>query len=286
MPTEAERGGDLSQTLNQLASPVVAIDPITGAPFPGNMIPVTRIAPQAQALLSYYPLPNFNPSVALQLPDPAGGYGRFRLPADAHQQDYQPEEFGERQFRLPAHQRGQPESLPVRGRQHHLGDESQRELAAHLQQDASSEPWERSTAGSRRATRPSSPTGSTCPARRGSRGNNQDPVNWGPPALNFSSGFAALSDGQQSFTRNQTSAISLFRDVAEAAAQHHHRRRHPAHADSICCRSRTPRGNFGFTGAATQATDDGVGVPGTGSDFADFLLGVPGHQFDRLRQCR
>ena len=35
------------------------------------------------------------------------------------------------------------------------------------------------------------------------------------------------------------------------------------------------RGSFGFTGAATQATANGVGVPGTGSDFADFLLGTP-----------
>jgi hypothetical protein len=35
------------------------------------------------------------------------------------------------------------------------------------------------------------------------------------------------------------------------------------------------RGSFGFTGAATQATASGVGVAGTGSDFADFLLGTP-----------
>ena len=35
------------------------------------------------------------------------------------------------------------------------------------------------------------------------------------------------------------------------------------------------RGSFGFTGAATQLTANGVPVPGTGSDFADFLLGTP-----------
>src|ERR1035437_5984848 len=62
MPTAAERTGDLSQTLNPLGNPVVAIDPSTGAPFPGNAIPVTRIAPQARALLNFYPSPNFNPS--------------------------------------------------------------------------------------------------------------------------------------------------------------------------------------------------------------------------------
>jgi hypothetical protein len=37
-----------------------------------------------------------------------------------------------------------------------------------------------------------------------------------------------------------------------------------------------PRGGFTFTGAATgQDTANGVAVPGTGSDFADFLLGTP-----------
>jgi hypothetical protein len=37
-----------------------------------------------------------------------------------------------------------------------------------------------------------------------------------------------------------------------------------------------PRGSFGFTGLATQApSTNGVPVAGTGSDFADFLLGIP-----------
>ena len=40
MPTAAERSGDLSQTLNQPGKPgAVSIDPTTGAPFPGNVIP-------------------------------------------------------------------------------------------------------------------------------------------------------------------------------------------------------------------------------------------------------
>ena len=35
MPTEAERSGDLSKTLNRLGQLVTVIDPATGAPFPG-----------------------------------------------------------------------------------------------------------------------------------------------------------------------------------------------------------------------------------------------------------
>src|SRR5262249_55737441 len=35
-------------------------------------------------------------------------------------------------------------------------------------------------------------------------GNNQDPSNWGPPTLGFSSGISALTDANSSLDRNQT----------------------------------------------------------------------------------
>ncbi len=53
MPRAAERTGDFSQ------SPVPVVDPANGSPFPGNVIPASRISPQAKALLDLYPLPNF-----------------------------------------------------------------------------------------------------------------------------------------------------------------------------------------------------------------------------------
>src|SRR5256885_4151238 len=36
-----------------------------------------------------------------------------------------------------------------------------------------------------------------------------------------------------------------------------------------------PRGTFTFTGASTQQNVNGTAVPGTGFDFAGFLLGIP-----------
>jgi hypothetical protein len=51
MPTSSDRAGDFSR-----ASFVVR-DPVTNAPFPGNVIPSDRISPQATSLLAYYPLP-------------------------------------------------------------------------------------------------------------------------------------------------------------------------------------------------------------------------------------
>jgi Carboxypeptidase regulatory-like domain len=49
LPTAAERAGQFSQQI---------IDPATGAPFPGNMIPQERISPIAQYYLQFIPLPS------------------------------------------------------------------------------------------------------------------------------------------------------------------------------------------------------------------------------------
>jgi hypothetical protein len=48
VPTTAERGGDLSQFF----APGSIIDPQTGAPFPGNIIPADRISPITAAVLT------------------------------------------------------------------------------------------------------------------------------------------------------------------------------------------------------------------------------------------
>jgi outer membrane receptor protein involved in Fe transport len=58
VPTEAERRGDFSQTLDGNGRLVVIRDPLTGQPFPGNVIPAGRFAPGMQALMGIYPLPN------------------------------------------------------------------------------------------------------------------------------------------------------------------------------------------------------------------------------------
>lgn len=96
----------------------------------------------------------------------------------------------------------------------------------------------------------------------GITGNNQDPLNWGPPSLYFSSGIVSLSDAQQSFNRFETRAVSFSgywshspHNLTFGGDYKRQQFNYLGQQDA--------RGNFTFTGAAA------------GSDFAGFLTGVP-----------
>lgn len=96
----------------------------------------------------------------------------------------------------------------------------------------------------------------------GIAGNDQDSHNWGPPQLIFSSGIAGLSSAQQKDNRNQLQAWG--------AEGRWNRSRHGITfggdvklQEWDISSQQNARGTFAFTGAAT------------GSDLADFLLGVP-----------
>jgi hypothetical protein len=58
VPTQLERQGDFSQSVDTNGTVIPVIDPMTGTQFPGNVIPSTRFSGAGQALLNYYPLPN------------------------------------------------------------------------------------------------------------------------------------------------------------------------------------------------------------------------------------
>ena len=96
----------------------------------------------------------------------------------------------------------------------------------------------------------------------GLTGNNQDPTNWGPPTLVFSSGITSLTDVQSSFNRNRTDALSAsaqwYRGPHNVTAGGDFRQQEFNYFSQ-----QDPRGTFTFTGAAL------------GSDLTDFLNGVP-----------
>jgi hypothetical protein len=113
----------------------------------------------------------------------------------------------------------------------------------------------------------------------GITGNDQEPIEWGPPTLVFSSGIATLSDQPSSFDRNRTDAISpsvqYYREHHNVTLGGDFRR-----LEFNYLSQQNPRGTFTFTGGATNS-----------SDFADFLLGIPdtsaiafGNAYKYLRQ--
>ncbi len=261
MPTAGERAGDLSQTLTPQGLPVHVIDPATGLPIAGNQIPLNRISPQAQTLLGLYPLPNFN------------GQARYN-------------------FQVPIVSSLHQDSLQFRvnrqlGRKNNLSGTLQLQssrtdnpnlfgfLATGRQlADASTVNW-RHTFSSQffvnlgyQFNRNSAQTVPFFSERlnvsgaAGIAGNNQDPLNWGPPSLNFANGTAALGEAQYSSPRNQTQGLSL--EVFRSRRSHSVTSGFDFHCQQWNILSQQdPRGTFTFTGAAA------------GSDLAGFLFGVP-----------
>jgi hypothetical protein len=57
-PTALERAGDFSQSLDTNGRLIIVRDPLTGTPFPGNVIPASRLNHSGQSLLGVFPLPN------------------------------------------------------------------------------------------------------------------------------------------------------------------------------------------------------------------------------------
>ena len=65
IPTLAERGGNFNdivacQGVKGSGAPSLPKDPLTGLPFPGNIIPANRLSPAGQAYLSQLPTPNIS----------------------------------------------------------------------------------------------------------------------------------------------------------------------------------------------------------------------------------
>jgi trimeric autotransporter adhesin len=273
MPTAAERGGDFSQVLDRRGNTVVITDPTTGQRFPGNQIPQSQISPQAVALLGLYPNPNFAGS---------DGYN-YQIPAQSalHQDSLQS------RFNKTINRKNL-----LNGSFNYQDSRSDTPNLFNLVDGSDSLGWnanvnwrhffsQRFTASfgyqySRLDTRttPYFANRLNVSGDFGITGNDQSPVNWGPPNLQFTSGISSLSDAQAADNRNATSAVSanLFwlHGAHNVTFGGDFRRQQFNYLTQ-----QNARGSFTFTGVATALNYDGIAIPSTGSDFADFLLGTP-----------
>lgn len=240
MPTAAQRDGEVS---------------------PSIVIPKSQISPQALALLALYPLPNFTTP---------GGYNyQVPLVGVTHQDSLQSRlnqtidrknsVFGT--FNFQDTRQANPnvfgfldttDSLGINANAHWFHRFAQGFFANFGYQ------FSRNSIN----LKPYFENRENVSGAAGIAGNDQSPLDWGPPNLNFSSGIQGLSDAEHSINHNETNAVS--------AAFFWNRGRHNFQFGGDFKRQEfntlgqnNGRGSFTFTGQAT------------GSDFGDFLEGVP-----------
>ena len=113
-------------------------------------------------------------------------------------------------------------------------------------------------------------------ALAGIGGNNQDPRNWGPPNLTFSSGISGLGDANSAFNRNRTDAMNV--NVSTNYRRHNFifggdfRRQE---FNEFCATESARQICIYRSGDAAGRQLPPARSTTTGSDVADFLLGIP-----------
>jgi hypothetical protein len=254
VPTAEERKGDLTALNPQL------IDPTTGNPIPGNQIPANLISRQANVLLSLYPLPNFTSSrYNYQIPTTSANHQdslQARMNKSIKRKDNVSGNFAFQSTRSDSTNLfsflDTTKSLGM-----NVGFNWMHRISNRMFLTTG-------LSYSRQATRltPMFAFNTNISAIAGITGNNQEPVNYGPPSLGFASGISGLGDANRSFTRNQTAVITenLFwnHGAHNVTVQGNIRRQQ---FNQLA--QQNPRGSFQFNGQAV------------GNDFAGFLLGIP-----------
>jgi len=254
MPTARMRSGDFAG-LREIR------DPETGVAFPGNVIPGSRISPQATALLALYPEPNVD----------GGGYNYERTTGSTTDLDT----F---QSRL-NHGLTNRDSLVFTGTYQRTANKATTvfglvDAVATSNLDASLN-WShrynqffilRIAYQFLRQTNDATPhfaNRANISGVAGISGNNQEPVNWGPPNLTFASGIAGVGTGQYLRQNGQTHGASV-EALWRTRGGHNFTFGGGMRPQTVDVNGQqNARGMFGFDGSAT------------GLDFADFLLGFP-----------
>lgn len=233
----------------------------TGILSPTDVIPQSRISPQALALLALYPLPNFSGSSRYNYQVPAvSATHQHALQSRLDKMVNSRNEISGL-FAFQSTRTDTPNVLGYSDGSDVLG------INARVNWNHRLSPGLFLNVGyefSRLSTRiaPYFENRVNISGDAGIQGNNQDPVNWGPPTLVFSSGIQSLTDGVPASNHNQTDAESLafeWNHGSQTVAVGGDYRREQFNYLT----QQNPRGTFTFTGATS------------GSDFEDFLLGIP-----------
>jgi hypothetical protein len=279
VPTELERSGDFSQTVQRQGSlaglPVVIHDPLTPSDpvFPDATIPAGRLNPSAVGLFQYIPLPN--------------------LPGAVQNFTMQRSLIGDSDgFSARVNSRVSPKDNVFANYSLVQGNSTSSQIFPGLDTDRTSRSQNVSVGGMHRfkprlianyrfsfnrvRTLSSNPFAfhNDVEGNLGITGVSTEPVNWGVPTVSFTN-YGGLQLGNTSLIRNQT--FTLGGGLRRIGS------RHSLMAGGAIAWSQlnslgdpNARGTFTFTGFTTSAFDaSGHPIAGTGWDLADFLLGLP-----------
>ncbi len=254
VPTNPQRAGNFSGERE-------IRDPDTGLAFPGNVIPASRISPQAAALLALYPAPNVDGGPynyqATTVTNTNVDSFQSRLNHGLTSRDallvttafQRTNTNAESVFGFVDSQTSSTVDTAVTWSHRFNQFFTMRVGYQHVRQANDSTPHFANVAN--------------ISGEAGIDGNNQDAVNWGPPALVFANGIAGLATSQYMRQTSHTHGVTseaLWRTRGGHNFTFGGAMR-PQAVDVFG--QQNARGTFGFDGSVT------------GSALADFLLGAP-----------
>jgi hypothetical protein len=265
LPGAAERAGDFS------AARSIIYD-LNQAPFPGNRIPASRISPIAAGLLDLIPAANLEGStqnyrIITSIPQNTDTLS-LRLTRSVSRKDRLA--FGM------SLQRRDSETVQLYGFRDESGGTG-RSFDLTWTHNFSTRIIHNARAHynlNRNTLLPFFAGKRDVSGELGINGNSREPINWGPPNLNFTN-YGDLTDG--AYLKRRIHSWNFNDGITFIRGNHNYR----AGFDLTRLQWNTlteqnARGTLFFGGLATSAFDgDGLARRGTGIDFADLLLGAP-----------
>jgi trimeric autotransporter adhesin len=268
LPTAAQRAGDLSSVSS------IIYDPTTGSPFPGNIIPTTRISPISLGLLSFVPLPNqavgsINQNYRLITANPNNTQAlNTRLSATVTPKDnlafvvnWQGRNARNDQYF------GCCDATSGNG---FNGTATWRHRLSTRSFESIILSFNRSTTI---ATPYFETLGQNVAAELGIQGTSQTPTNFGPPSLSFTN-YSGLSDANALHQAVQNFGIADTLTLRKGKHNFSFGGGYTRYLNNLDTDS-NGRGSFSFSGLSTAQYVNGIATTNTGYDFADFLLGLP-----------
>ena len=271
VPTTLQDQGNFSQTLSTTGQ-VVIYDPTTHLPFPGNIIPTSRLDPAALKLLTFFPAANQpgtvqNYDVSKSIPNNNENINfRMNRPITPKDQGNFNINYQERNSRS-AQLFGYEDPVTGYGLSSSVG-------WVHTLGKATTNSTTITFSRNRIQTVSAFSNGPNYAALFGINGTSTEPINFGPPNLSFTN-YGSLTDATPSLTRNQTAGIND--GMLMVRGRHTITFGGEVRRQDLSLKTDTNgRGSFTFSGLLTsQLNANGQAVSGTGYDFADYLLGLP-----------